>query len=67
MSAQIGMYLSYLLKLRGPNRSVDTACSSTMYGLEQAFKDIRTGKCDQAIVCGVHVTLEPRISVQFKR
>ncbi|TMW54903.1 hypothetical protein DOY81_000136, partial [Sarcophaga bullata] len=51
----------------GPSYSVDTACSSSLYALEQAFADMREGKCDNAVVAGLSVLLKPTMSLQFKR
>lgn len=35
--------------------------------MDQAFKDIRMGRCDSAIVAGVGIILKPTMSLQFKR
>lgn len=59
--------ISYWLKLRGPSFILDTACSSSLYAFEQAYRSIRTGKCDGAIVAGSNLCLEPYVSLQFAR
>lgn len=59
--------ISYWLKLNGFSFTTDTACSSSMYSLEQAYKDLREGKCEYAIVCGANLTLHPFVSLQFAR
>ncbi|XP_045466442.1 fatty acid synthase-like [Harmonia axyridis] len=59
--------LSYYLKLKGVSCVTDTACSSSMYALENAYKAIRTGQCDMAIVGGTNLTLHPFVSLQFAR
>lgn len=35
--------------------------------MDQAFKDMRLGRCDAAIVAGVGIILKPTMSLQFKR
>ncbi|XP_067622493.1 fatty acid synthase isoform X2 [Eurosta solidaginis] len=59
--------ISYTFDLKGPSFAVDTACSSSLYALSQAFSDIRSGRCDAAIVCGSNLILKPEMSLQFKR
>ncbi|RZC40858.1 Ketoacyl-synt C, ketoacyl-synt, and/or PS-DH domain containing protein, partial [Asbolus verrucosus] len=59
--------LSYYLKLKGPSYIADTACSSSLNALEHAFKAIRSGQCDNAIVGGVNLLLHPGITLQFFR
>lgn len=46
---------------------MDTACSSSLYALEQAYRSIRTGKCESAIVGGANLCLHPYVSLQFAR
>ncbi|XP_054742931.1 fatty acid synthase [Anastrepha obliqua] len=59
--------ISYTFDLKGPSFAVDTACSSSLYALSQAFSDIRSGRCDAAIVCGSNLILKPEMSLQFRR
>lgn len=59
--------VSYFLKLKGISCILDSACSSSMNALEQAFKAIRTGKCDNALVGGVNLLLHPGLTRQFYR
>lgn len=59
--------ISYSLGLHGPSFLLDTACSSSMYALDQAFSHMRSGQCDAAIVGGVNLLLRPEISIQFAR
>ncbi|XP_052751905.1 fatty acid synthase-like [Galleria mellonella] len=59
--------ISNWLQLTGPAYTVDTACSSSLYALEHAFKAIRTGQCDAAIVGGTNLCLHLIISLQFAR
>jgi fatty acid synthase len=59
--------ISYFLKLKGPACNVDTACSSSLNALDVAFRAIRSGQCDNAIVGGSSVLLHPGGTLQFFR
>jgi fatty acid synthase, animal type len=59
--------VSYALGLRGPSFVVDTACSSSMFALDCAFKSMKIGECDAAIVGGTNLLLNPNLSLQFAR
>lgn len=59
--------LSHWLDIHGPSYTVDSACSSSLYALEHAYKSIRDGLCDAAIVGGVNLCLHPYVSLQFSR
>ena len=51
--------LSYQFDWRGPCFSLDTACSSSLVALHQAAASLASGECDQAVVGGVNVMLDP--------
>lgn len=51
--------ISFLYDLHGPSMSIDIACASSMVCLDIAVTDLRLGKCDQAIVAGVSINLQP--------
>ncbi|KAJ8919481.1 hypothetical protein NQ315_002102 [Exocentrus adspersus] len=57
--------LSYFLKLKGPSYTADTACSSSLYALEQAYRALRMGEIDTAIVGGTNLVLHPFVSLQL--
>uniref|UniRef100_UPI0037E9BFCC fatty acid synthase n=1 Tax=Semicossyphus pulcher TaxID=241346 RepID=UPI0037E9BFCC len=59
--------LSYFFDFSGPSTAIDTACSSGMLALENAFHAIRRGLCDAALVGGVNLLLKPNTSVQFMK
>ncbi|GLV38468.1 Fatty acid synthase 3 [Carabus blaptoides fortunei] len=59
--------LSYWFGIDGPSFILDTACSSSMFAIEQAYRAIRTGDCDAAIVGGCNLCLHPHVSLQFAR
>lgn len=58
---------SYCLGLTGPSFTVDTACSSSLFALDCAFSQMRSGQCDQALVCGTNLTLHPYTTINFMR
>jgi fatty acid synthase len=59
--------ISFGLDLYGPSMVVDVACSSSGYALHAAFKAIRDGECDAAIVGGSNLLLHSLTSLQFTR
>ncbi|KAL4702305.1 hypothetical protein ACJJTC_018435, partial [Scirpophaga incertulas] len=59
--------ISYTFDLKGPSYAIDTACSSSMFALAQAFTAIRAGHCDAAIVAGSNLCLKPGNSLNFHR
>lgn len=46
---------------------MDTACSSSLCALEHAYRAIRDGSCDAALVGGVNLCIQPWTSLQFSR
>ncbi|CAI6352158.1 unnamed protein product [Macrosiphum euphorbiae] len=65
--AMLANRISYWLGVNGPSYSVDSACSSSLYALEHAYKAIRDGHCDSALVGGCNLCLHPYVSLQFAR
>ena len=59
--------ISYWLGLNGPSQIVDSACSSSLYAFEHAYRAIRNGQCDSAFVGGTNTCLHPYVSLQFAR
>ncbi|GBP15812.1 Fatty acid synthase [Eumeta japonica] len=59
--------ISYTFNLQGPSYAIDTACSSSMFALAQAFSAIRAGDCDAAVVAGTNLCLKPANSLNFHR
>lgn len=58
--------ISFTFDFKGPSFAIDTACSSSLFAMAQAFEDMRTGRCDAAIVAGAGLILKPTMSLQFK-
>ncbi|GAB0087173.1 Fatty acid synthase [Sergentomyia squamirostris] len=59
--------ISFVFDFKGPSYSVDTGCASSLYAMAQAFRDIRYGQCDAAIVAGCNISLQPAASLQFQK
>ncbi|KAK4878173.1 hypothetical protein RN001_010679 [Aquatica leii] len=53
--SEMAEWISYCLELQGPSVVIDAACCSSYYALDRAVKSIKTGKCNNALVCGVNV------------
>ncbi|CAF0842283.1 unnamed protein product [Adineta steineri] len=51
--------LSYHFNLRGPNVSLDVACSSSLEALHLAVQTLRTNEADMAICGGVNAVYSP--------
>jgi len=59
--------VSFILGLQGPSMVLDTACSSSAYALDIAYKYIQNGACDSAIVAGSQLNLNPQTPVEYFR
>ncbi|XP_026523135.1 fatty acid synthase [Notechis scutatus] len=59
--------ISYFFDFKGPSMSIDTACSSGLVALDNAYKAISSGQCESALVGGVNLILKPNTSVQFMK
>ena len=57
--------VSYLLDLRGPSQTVDTACSGSLVALHGALRSMSAGDCDQALVGGVNLFATPDLFRSF--
>ncbi|CAK1589934.1 unnamed protein product [Parnassius mnemosyne] len=57
--------ISKWLGVSGPSYIIDTACSSSMYAIEHAYRAIINSNCDTAIVAGANLCLHPIVSLQF--
>ena len=58
-SGVLASRLSYFLDLRGPVLAINTACSSGLVALHEAWLSLRAGECDVAVVAGAHVITHP--------
>ncbi len=59
--------LAYLLDLRGPAVSIDTACSSSSVAVHLACQSLRSGESDLALAGGVNVILGPWGTIAFSQ
>ncbi|WP_323868803.1 SDR family NAD(P)-dependent oxidoreductase [Xenorhabdus szentirmaii] len=48
--------ISYLLNLRGPSVTIQTACSTSLVAIHMACQALQAGECDVALAGGVSIT-----------
>jgi len=53
----IALRTAYLLDLRGPAVSLNTACSTTLLGVDQAYRSLLDYECDLALAGGIDITV----------
>lgn len=53
----VALRAAYLLDLRGPAISVNTACSTTLLTVDQAYRSLLDYECDIALSGGVDITV----------
>ncbi|WP_281988846.1 SDR family NAD(P)-dependent oxidoreductase [Aquimarina aggregata] len=59
--------ISYLLNLKGPALTIDTACSSSMVAMHLAAESLRSGESDVMISGGVHIQSTPGFYINTSR
>ncbi|CAD6995489.1 unnamed protein product [Ceratitis capitata] len=64
---RLGFMRKFHLVDLGPSFLLDTACSSSMYALDNAFSALRNGEIDAAIIGGSNLILHPFVTLQFAR
>ncbi|CAL1678237.1 unnamed protein product [Lasius platythorax] len=65
--AMIANRISHWLGVTGPSYNVDAACSSSHFAMVEAYRMIRSGICEAAIVASVNLCLNPFIIHLFLR
>ncbi|XP_050542847.1 fatty acid synthase-like isoform X2 [Daktulosphaira vitifoliae] len=58
--------VSNYFDLNGPSYSIDTASSTSLIALHQGFRLIQDGVCDNCLVTGVDLVLNPTVSLMFQ-
>ena len=53
----IALRTAYLLDLRGPAISLNTACSTTLLAVDQACRSLLEHECDMALAGGIDITI----------
>ncbi|WP_374567988.1 amino acid adenylation domain-containing protein [Ideonella sp.] len=56
----VALRTAYLLDLRGPAVSLNTACSTTLLAVDQAYRALLDYECDVALAGGVDITVPQR-------
>lgn len=51
--------ISYFFDWHGPSMTIDTACSSSMVGVNEAVQALRNGTSRVAVACGTNLMLSP--------
>ncbi|MFE3655145.1 type I polyketide synthase [Streptomyces sp. NPDC059165] len=59
--------LSYLLDLRGPSLTIDSACSSALLAVHLACQSLRTGESSAAVVGGVNMIFSPSMAIAHSK
>ena len=59
--------ISYWIDGKGPSYGLDYACSSSTACLEIAYKSIKSGECDAAIVGGCNFGVHPNLTLNMQR
>ena len=59
--------VSYYLNLHGPSEPIETACSSSLVAIHRAITAIRAGDCEQALVGGSNLIINPQTHISFNK
>ncbi len=55
------------LDLMGPNFTIDAACASALIAMDLAVRDLQSGRCDLALIGGVHLTTDLPVLAVFSQ
>ncbi|KAI9752218.1 MAG: Type I Iterative PKS [Chaenotheca gracillima] len=59
--------INYVFNLHGPSVTLDSACTSSLYGLHMAIQAIRDGDCDSAIVATSNWIMDPTMQIAMDK
>jgi acyl transferase domain-containing protein len=59
--------INYVFNLRGPSVTLDSACTSALYGLHIAIQAIRDGDCESAIVATANYIMDPSMQIAMDK
>lgn len=62
----IALRTAYLLDLRGPAISLNTACSTTLLAVDSAFRSLLDFECDMALAGGIDITVPQKSGFLFQ-
>ncbi|PZC84556.1 hypothetical protein B5X24_HaOG204586 [Helicoverpa armigera] len=65
--AMLANRISYWIDGKGPSYCLDYACSSSTACLEIAYKSMKSGECDAAIVGGCNLGVHPTLTLNMRR
>ncbi|XP_012280372.1 fatty acid synthase [Orussus abietinus] len=57
--------VSFALDFNGPSYAVDSGCSSSLLALEHAYRSLKSGECEAAIVASSNLCLHPNVTLQY--
>lgn len=60
-------WVSYCLDLKGPAYHYESACSSALYALSDAFKAIESGLLDTCLIVTANMNVVPSVILQYLR
>jgi amino acid adenylation domain-containing protein len=63
----IALRTAYLLDLRGPAISLNTACSTTLLAVDQAYRSLLDYECDIALSGGIDITVPQKSGFLYQK
>lgn len=66
-SAILSARISYLLNLKGPSMSINTACSGSLVAIHLAIQSILSGECKMALAGGVYLQTSEDLHIQTSK